>query len=837
MPEYPTSGIKLEVLTGDALEAVSTLEGHLDDITGGTYTALVDVEVDDTAMSDVPTEDTEVTTTNKLEVEQDEKDKAAIDQAEFFFKTKNFETIWNWTVKGLEIFQDVGGKLINPILDLGDAVAEVGAKTGGAIPNADELINKIFYSDIGKSKEEVGKMIIAAHGLGLPIEEAVMAAGKFTHTWSDVDSVQAITTFGTLLNTHLVDNMKEASDLMTVFFQQGGNKGGDALAVVNANAESWSNMGLTASQALSTISSLLKGNVEDASTAAKMMQTLDDSLTTAAADAKSPQAQLLKQMGLENPKDKGEAMGADFIDGFAAAFAKMPPDQQDLISGTFMGKGGKKFTGAIEEMTAKSDMFKNITGAAELAAEEIDNSLRGAIDDFVLEANKKMEEFLSSDVIDIDGKINKLKEGLQKGMDTLAQGGTLSEALTVALKPIGFDDEFQGLESALGNFVIAILQAVESIQRALPGGGEAADRTAFTLHQLEGQQLAFDLKIANPDDVAARIEQAAQRGLDPSVIAGSVSTAVNELIASGAPQAAQDLIDELNKGVGKITFNVPDAIQRSILEGQGLETTFTIPITPEMSPEDVQKLIEDTKTKFSVEGGIKLDATVQPGVDQATINELQNNVTDAMKDVNPVMEEAKKNITDATNPIADMGNEATDAKPSFDALAQGVDKLGGKSKVAAPAVADTAVSIDDVGLSAMVAAVQVNSFGNSIDATTAKLAVLNEAAGNAAINSNPETNTPASGPHAAGGQFVGTGLVGEQGREIVSSNTGLAVLNNMTTENILAALQGFIPGQSIMGRTGNSYTAINNNFVPNEATADALGYKTATTLRGMAGGD
>src|SRR5678815_5604697 len=102
-------------------------------------------------------------------------------------------------------------------------------------------------------------------------------------------------------------------------------------------------------------------------------------------------------MGGTNPKEQGQAIGAETIDGFVAAFGNLETDQQDLISGLFFGKGGKKFTGAIEEATTKSDMFQNVVDAAADAATEIDNSLRGAIDDFILEINTKFAELLSSD--------------------------------------------------------------------------------------------------------------------------------------------------------------------------------------------------------------------------------------------------------------------------------------------------------------------------------------------------------------------------------------------------------------------------------------------------------
>lgn len=49
----------------------------------------------------------------------------------------------------------------------------------------------------------------------------------------------------------------------------------------------------------------------------------------------------------------------------------------------------------------------------------------------------------------------------------------------------------------------------------------------------------------------------------------------------------------------------------------------------------------------------------------------------------------------------------------------------------------------------------------------------------------------------------------------------------------MAALQGWIPGGSMNRSGGNTYTVNQANIIQSEAQADALGYSTAKTLRGM----
>lgn len=529
-----------------AMDDADTLTQALDDISGS-----VDVEVnldvpDTSELDDIQALDGE-TISPELDTTETPEGKQVREGINFLATMKKIEVAINVIGTAIDFVKDIGAMAINPFLDIEDAVAKINAQTGGSgIADLGQLIRDIQAADLGTGVDQIASVLITAKQLGKPMEEAATAALSFTHTWTTEDPNTVLNTFVNMLDSGLVPSLQDAADLMTVFFQQGGNRAGDALSIVGANAQTWADMGLNGSQALSAINSLLDANVASATDAAKMIQTLDDALTTAADNADSPQAEALKTLGMTNPKDSGQAMGADFLDGFSASFSNLSSDQQDLISGVLFGKGGKKFTGALEGITTQQGPFADVVGAASDAATEIDNSLRGAIDDFVLAINTKIQDLLSSDSIDLPGKIAAIKEGLQKGIDVLANGGSIGDALEIGLNIPGLSDTLDtfigNVERVFGNIGIILLQAVAAVQSL-----QGVDNTG-TLAQIStmGQkQLAFDLQLANPDEVATMIDQAVQRGVTPDGIGTAMRTALTETINNGSLDDALNLADAM----------------------------------------------------------------------------------------------------------------------------------------------------------------------------------------------------------------------------------------------------------------------------------------------------
>lgn len=546
----PEAGAKLTLdlseWEADWSSAADTAEAVMGDIPTEAEVS-IDITVgDDSAIADVEALDGE-TISPELDTTETDTSKEIRDGINFLATVEKIKIAIDIVGTALNFIKDIGSMAVNPFLDIEDAVAKINAQTGGTgIADLGQFIRDIQAADLGESVQQIGDVVIQAKQLDLPIKDATESALTFTHTWQDIDPKTVVGAWGTALQTGIVDTMQEASDLMTVFFQQGGNIGGDAIQVVQSNAQAWSDMNLNMAEALSLMDSLQTGTGATATEAAKMMLTFDDALTIAANDPTSQQAKLLAMVGIDNPKEQGKAIGADTFDGFAEGFSTLSSENQDLISGMFFGKGGKKFTGAISEMTSEGDPFKDVKDAAADAATEIDNSLRGAIDDFVLALNTKIADLLSSESIDLPGKIAAIKEGLQKGLDVLANGGTVGDALEVALDIPGLSealDTFIGnFERLIGNIAIIFLQAVAAVQSIQGVDNKGTLAQIATLSQ---KQLAFDLQLANPDEVATMIDQAVQRGVTPEGIGTAMRSALDETINSGALDDALNLANAM----------------------------------------------------------------------------------------------------------------------------------------------------------------------------------------------------------------------------------------------------------------------------------------------------
>lgn len=687
--------LRLAVENEDALTSLSDLDGEtfspsieptvddselllLDELEGASYAPEINPDLDEaplTELDDLAEEPIEP----EINPEASEEGKSLL------------TTLHELGVNPIQIVMNVAGTILDviskieqfalaPILDAEDAAAKFAGQTGNSPTGIADDIRDTLYADLGDNAGQIADLYIQAEQLNAPFKEATESALTFVHTFSNADPQQVLLALNSLVSEGLVPTFGDATDLLVKFYQEGGNKGGDALQTIQQYASSWKDAGLNGEQSLGLINSGLDGGIDSATKAALALQTFDDNLTAAAANPTSDQAKFLDKLGLGNPKEEGEQAGADYIDAFISKVNELPADQQQEGFDLF-GKGGKKFTGAISGLDSGSlGPYEDIVNAAEEAAGQVDDSLRGILDDFTLAINEKVSDILSSDVIDIPGKVAALKTGLQDALDTLTSGGTLEDALEVGLKPIGFDDEFQRLESIFGNLVIQMLQIVASIQD-LTGHGDQASVTRDEIARLSTQQLQFDLQVNNPDDVAGAVKTALDRGVELSKVNDLATSAVGELVNSGDLDQAQALLDKLQNG---------EVTVRAFEFGKETES-LTIPVTPEMSQEDIDAAVADaqnTLRSHSLLAQINTD-TSNFGFTPEQIAEMQKQIDDAQVALVPTTPlgvgfgAAGGNVNRLTpDPtISDraggdfdqVSTKAADAKVQLDALAQSTD--------------------------------------------------------------------------------------------------------------------------------------------------------------------
>lgn len=814
-----------------AIADAETLQSTIEDMS-----TTVDIDVEFSGDDALPFDDIPETITTEATVTEDDNTKSIVDGLTFLVMKEKIE--WAIDIAGnvWDFFSKIENLVVSPFLDVEDAVARINAQTGGTgIADLAQFIRDIQAADLGTGVDQITQVVIAAKQLGAPIQEATTAALTFTHTFDDQDPVTVLTTLNSLVQTGLVPNLQDAADLMVVFFQQGGNKGGDALSVVNEYSQSWEDMGLTITEALSLVTSLLGGGVDTAGDAAKMIQTFDDAMTAAAADPASQQAKMLQMMGIDNPKDAGQAIGAETIDGFVTAFNDLPADQQDLVSGLFFGKGGKKFTGAIEEATTQSDMFSNVTDAAAAAASEIDNSLRGAIDDFVLAANTALTTLLSSESLDLPGKIESLKQGFQEALDVLANGGTVGEAIEIGLNMPGFNDAVNRFQASIGNFAISVLEIIAGIQDFL---GKDSTGTRQQIAQAERGQLAYDLQVANPDEIAGELQTAIDRGLTTSDIATATGKALEEMIAGGDFEKAQALIDSLNK----------------------LSTSTGPMLAPGLNGEQIsqaQAALRDgdlTRIQEQIDkGNLIAPVSVDTEVFQT---ELNTAIEEAKPDPPegwwdnfriPVDKLVPETLTPEGRSMSDTGGGT-----------QWWNSFAGPE--AQTAITDTTTAMTDLGTTtADVTSAMTNAAGMSTDSIVAGIVAMQEAANAADVGiatsftENTVTSSFQEVADTANQAFPGViawfqKTAAEAAHFDISMSGHIQHLLNLLHDlqflsaqvagGVQAALMlgQQLPPQPVGGGTGNGNTTINNsvnvnNNVNNSAAATANGYAIAASLR------
>lgn len=807
MPNFPESGIKLIVETADAESAVSDLMSQLDDLQGQSYSAEVVVETDSSAIDDLPLdgESVDFTVNETVDVETaDETSKGILDAVESLNAKETFKMVVDIAGTALDFLKAFEKFSVEPMLDLEDAVAGVNAQTNNAIPNARELISKIFYSDLGDSIDQVGNLVIKAAQIQAPIEEAVTAALRFTHTFKDQNPQEVLDALNQMVIGKLAPNFTVAGDMMVRAFQTSANRGGDLLTTISNNAVAIHDLGLTGPEALSFIDTGMKAGFKSAQNVLDVLLKIKQNVTNAAGNQTSDVTKTLKQLGIANPAETGEAWSAEFFTAVIDKIKNMPglsdTDKEALFTNLVGGKqGAKTFSSflAISPEEAKT-IFANLSGAAADAAKEADNSLRGAIDDFSLAAQKAVEDWLSSSAIDLPGKIKALKDGLQAALDTLAKGGTLGEALTVALKPIGFDDEFQGLEKALGDFVIGILQAVATLQD-ITGHGDQAIGTRTTIEGLAKTQLAFDLSIANPDEVSTAVATATSRGLSSSEVTTQVSNIIDQLVTTATSDTlaqAQVILDEFKKNApnlqvdySKSGFDISEA-QFALKEGgerlqAALQAGIVVDVSPNLSPDHVIALQDkiDAAFKEAPQPDVVQQLSEQMGLLDTSVGGVHDK---AMEAVNPL-----DKVTDNTR---NWTYALTKAEPAADSAAGAIVTVTQSADASVNPLLNAAAALD-----------AITGKANSLSAAADHVAVVQGAAN--------ATSTSTSAPASSGSE---------------------PSLNKITPEAILQAIQGFLPGAAFSGKSGgNVNTIVNNNNIPNVAVADALGFKQASTLRGM----
>lgn len=569
MPTLPKAGAQLELDTSawdSAFKGVMADAGKIDGLD-----PTVKVNVDDTDIKTAVDLAANLDSSTSMKVNVDDVELSnASDQIETLSTLTAIDLAINiaGTAKGffdsLGRFSGVGG-----ILELDDALATIEARTGRMIPNAEKLISDLYTSGWGESRTQIADVITQADQLKIAQDDLASATETAFQvaavTGADVN--QVLNTMDTMVKSGITPSYQAAGDVIVTGFQNGLNKSDDLLDSLGEYATKLGTMEISAEGALAILNSGLDQGVLNTDFLSDSIREFGIRLGEISTDeniaAAFEQLDELSDIDLAASLDAyeaGELTGDQFMQGIFDSIAQAneadPETANTLVVALFGTQAedlGAEIWGNLS--TDADAAFGDIEGRAEEAGNAASDSLGVIADSFLRNIEQMAVDLLSSDSLDLDTKLDDLKKKIQEATTTLASGGSVGDAIEIVFGIEGVDTALSNIERVFGQFTIALLEIVATIQDPT-GLGDADKGTRAEIARLSTQQLPFDLKLANADELDTIFNQAYNRGVTLQDASDSLTTALDELMAEGDYEQLINLVDAIENSEGA----TPEAI-------------------------------------------------------------------------------------------------------------------------------------------------------------------------------------------------------------------------------------------------------------------------------------
>lgn len=766
-------------ISGD--ETISNLIGDIEKLQSESINTEVTVDKSDLLEADRLQDNLNEDADTTVNVDDKELSEAN-DSVKTLANLATIDLIVNVAGTAVDFLKTAGEFALNPILEYDTALSGIEARTGHMLPNAERLISELYTDGWGESRNQIAGVITLADQLGIAQEDL----GEATERAFEVSAVTGDDVTASLRTINNVAkemgiSYTEAADLIVTGTQEGANAAGDLQEALVEFGPKFKEMGISGEGALSIIKSGLDNGAKNASLVADGIKELGTNIGKIGTDqgitdafTKLDSLSTIDLSGLLDAYNEGKITGDQFYQGIFDSLNEVnlaDPLTAQQLGGTLIGpKVEDVGIGVFSNLeTAWDENATAIEGRSETAGNTIHSNLTDQFNSAVRTIGEYVSDYLD-DNFDISGFLNDLETGVSDALDTLKNGGSLTDAISVGLKPVGLDDEFAKLQNLFSDLIINLLEIVAGIQDAT-GNGKKADATRAQITAIATEQLPVRLAVANTDEVASILQTAIDQGVDPTAIATAASDAVTSLVEGGATKQAQALVDELGKG-GQVQFNIGDSLEAGAFKQfTGLDsTTFTVPVSPEMTPEQVQQFIQDQQAAFKANGINSLTATVVPTLDT---EDLQQQVTDAAqaatgaalqavastksdaisREVGAIDDRAGGDFQQSYVPgpkesdqvgaalagvstaLEDQKNKATEAQTQIDALSQTTDDYIEAIDNGATVQSGFIDTFADMAAAAVEGAADVESGAKTIDEaiTDADEAVTNAISGNSII--------------------------------------------------------------------------------------------------------
>lgn len=542
---------------------------QLDGLNSTTFTPAIDPDLDRSELNDLEAVDSD-TYTPEVDVQETTEGDAVLDRLDEIRNLQVIDIALNVAGQGLDAVQGIIS-LIGATEAAADAVA---ARLGETLPDAETRINNIF-SAIGGDKADIGQAFSTAGTLGFEgddIDLAVQKALEFSQVWG-TDVAENLRTAQLLISQGLVPDITTAFDLLTAGNQEGLNADGGLGGTLIEYAATIREAGLDGSEALGLIESGLAAGFDNAD---RVLDALRE-FGIRANDTGDAAAQgALDTLGIPSPDEveaQGGEAGAAYLQGVITAISNAPVDQQRSLTVALFGTQAEDFgIETILNLQPVNEFFDEIEGRAEEASTVFNDNLGATVAEFFRAAQVSVEGFLNNSTF--RQNLADFQDGLKGTLDALSSGESLPDAIEIGFKVEGFSDQVDRIQSAIGNFVIGLLEMIASVQEFL---GKDSSGTRSEIARLATGQLAFDAQSLDPEQIGGAIQTALNRGVSEADVSAAIGTAIQEQLDSGDLAGARQLIESAQLasatlsvagfgGAGAQTISVQQAADETRIE-------------------------------------------------------------------------------------------------------------------------------------------------------------------------------------------------------------------------------------------------------------------------------
>lgn len=451
--------------------------------------------------------------------------------------------------------------IVSTMLDVETQTQRVIGMINRDLPNAGDIINEVYTNNWGSSREEVanviitlaqlkdetGEFIVQADELGTVAQSAFAAAQL-----AGGDLEATITAASALVRNDFVGSYEEAFDFIAEGSQRGLGLQGDFLDTIIEYSSTFESLGISAEGFFNLMESGANAgvfNIDKVADSYKEMLNLtkEEVQIKVAVGDETDRTKALTEIGLFDEGEAyaaGQISGDEFAQGVLDALNAIedPAEQQRLakaiFSPTMIEDAG------LDNILATSLESPENVGAWENAATEganiINDTLGSALAEMVRSFETEMADALKTVLVD-SGFLEQLENAAMTFADAIQEGATIGEAIELALMLP--ENQIARIESAIGNFLIGILEVTANIGEFL---GRDVSGIRATVADAGATQLAFDLKFAtNEEEVAQSVAVAVGRGVEAADIDTAITTAIDEQLAEGDIAGAQALFDSV----------------------------------------------------------------------------------------------------------------------------------------------------------------------------------------------------------------------------------------------------------------------------------------------------